>query len=110
MAHRLALAIGELDVDRILDELPVEKLKQWIAYFRLEPWGAELHRTLTSIMCATFANAMGGKKDGQPFQPADFPIEFGPEDEDSSDWAPRMDAEQMMAAMAALGANFKKIG
>lgn len=107
-AHRLALELGTWDVDALLEEIPWRVLKRWIAYFRAEPWGAGLHRSLTSILCAAFGNAMGGKKDGKAFQPADFPIEFGSPADDVAG-PDGHDPAEIMAALGMLGAKLKKV-
>lgn len=38
-AFRLALALGQLDVDAMLRAMPAGMLDEWYAYYRLEPWG-----------------------------------------------------------------------
>jgi len=37
--HRLALEIGEPDVDALKARIPHRMMKRWFAYYILEPWG-----------------------------------------------------------------------
>ena len=57
--HRLALAIGEWDVDRLAEEMTVDQLYRWMGYYLLEPWGDEWLRS--AMQMAQFRNAYRGK-------------------------------------------------
>lgn len=74
-AHRLALHLGRVDVDRMLSELTAAQLQEWIAYSRVEPFG-ELRADLRAgIIAATQANCHRSKR-SQAFKPEDFMPEF----------------------------------
>lgn len=51
--------LGEWDVDRMLAEIPSELFSEWIAYYKLEPFGDEW--LMTSYLCATMCNLASGK-------------------------------------------------
>lgn len=55
---RLALAVGRLDVDRMLDELTVDQWEEWLAYDRVEgipfPW------LQTGVVARELANRLRG--------------------------------------------------
>jgi len=53
--YRLALKLGIWDVERLADEMPVDQLYGWLAYYHLEPWGDEYLRWAQSH--AQFRNA-----------------------------------------------------
>ena len=72
------------------------QLSEWMAFYRLEPWGEERADLRAGIVASTIANSNRGK--GQkPFKVADFLPSFEPESEEEA-------AARLMArAMAALG-------
>ena len=39
MAYRLALAMGRIDVDKMLSEMTAADFQGWIGYYAIEPWG-----------------------------------------------------------------------
>ncbi len=70
-AYRLALAVGRLDVDAVLAELPRRALLEWLAYAELEPWDQDRADARAAIVAATVYNAARGR--GVPARrPADF--------------------------------------
>lgn len=60
-AHRLALAVGEVDVLGMLARMPLSDLRRWQAYFGLEPWGEERADVRTAIVAATTFNLQRGQ-------------------------------------------------
>ena len=49
------------------------ELTEWMAFFRLEPWGAEVEDWRTGLIAATIANAnRDPKKRRKPYEPQDF--------------------------------------
>jgi hypothetical protein len=51
---------------------------EWIAYYRLEPFGETRADLRAAIVACTIANAnRNPKKQRRPFKPADFMPEFG---------------------------------
>lgn len=45
---------------------------EWLAYFRLDPWGESRADLRAAIVASTVANAMARKKGGGHFKPEDF--------------------------------------
>jgi len=73
---RLALAVGEVNVDRMLSTLSWQQIVEWAAFYQLEPWGqpaaAAAQKSLEHKLTAWFAtisqalyNLLGRTK-GQP--------------------------------------------
>jgi hypothetical protein len=57
-AFRLALALGRLDVDAMLAEIPEGLLREWRAYSLLEPFGQPEEDRRSATLCAmTHGNA-----------------------------------------------------
>lgn len=56
---RLALAVGEWDVDSLARRMPCGLLAEWLAFYRLEPFGDDWRRTGRA---ATWQAAMAGVK------------------------------------------------
>lgn len=81
--HRLALAFDVMDVDALSATVPVRVVRQWMAFWRVEPFGDEWRRT--GKLAAVVAAAMGGEI------PADFEDTFLP-----SYRAPVQTKEQML--------------
>lgn len=52
---RLALALGEVDVDGMLDRITPEQFVEWIAFYSLEPFGDEWRQA--ALIAAEAANA-----------------------------------------------------
>ncbi len=80
----------------MLGEISSRQFAEWMAFYRLEPWGEERADLRAGIVASTIANSNRGK--GQkPFKPQQFMPEFEPETEEQA-------AARLMArAMAALG-------
>ena len=57
--HRLALKLGLWDVDTLAEEMTVDQLHRWMAYYLLEPWGDDWLRSAMGI--TQFSNAYRGK-------------------------------------------------
>lgn len=73
MAYRLALAMGRLDVDQMLDELTPHQWNMWRAYYDVEPFGDPWWRT--SRMMALMSRLWGdGQADEDEFRPT---FEYG---------------------------------
>ena len=56
---RLALAVGEWDVDAIGSRIPMSLLVEWMAYWHVEPFGDDWRR---SGRLATIVAAASGEK------------------------------------------------
>jgi hypothetical protein len=67
----LALGVGRVDVDQMLEEIPSTLLVEWMAFFEIEPWGYDAANWRSGIVSATVANVK--RKPGtKAFYPADF--------------------------------------
>jgi hypothetical protein len=72
-AYRLALAVGRVDVGRMLRELSAEEFIRWQAYLSIEPLFPAAEDFRTARICASVAQFSQYKKlDGSPFTPGDF--------------------------------------
>ncbi len=67
---RLALALGKT-VGELSEELSDAELQEWMAFYRLEPFGEERADLRAGIVAATVANANRGKR-GRVLKPTDF--------------------------------------
>lgn len=65
----------------MLAEMTSEQVAEWMAFFRLEPWGAHEDDRRTATIAATIANAAPGKK-----RKAWRPDDFMPRREEQQDW------------------------
>ncbi|MFA5706701.1 MAG: hypothetical protein WDA41_10140 [Candidatus Neomarinimicrobiota bacterium] len=45
-AHKLGLAFGKWNVEKLLDEMPWHQFCWWKAYYQLRPWDAETTKAL----------------------------------------------------------------
>lgn len=68
-AYRLALAIGRVDVRRMMDDMTAEEADGWAEYYELEPWGESRADLRTGLAAATIGNLLA---EGKPFTPAHF--------------------------------------
>jgi hypothetical protein len=75
-AYRLALALGEWDVDGLLRRMTWRQLRGWMAYYRTDPWGGERDDLHAGIVAATIANVYRGK--ARAYKPSDFMPQFQP--------------------------------
>lgn len=71
--HRLALALG-MTVREMLQKMSSAELTDWLAYWRLDPFGEERADLRAGIVAATTANVWAGK--GKRAKPADFMPKF----------------------------------
>lgn len=75
-AYRLALALGRLDVDAMLSELTWPQMREWLAFYQIDPWGGARGDVQAAIVSSTMANMWRGK--GKPARAvADFLPTFG---------------------------------
>lgn len=90
-----------MSVKRAQREIDAAEFAEWLAYYRLEPWGEERGDLRAGIVASTVANAWRGK-DVLPFNPGDFMPEFGPPD------AGPLDEEAAIAQQEALFEGFTR--
>lgn len=107
--HRLALALGEADVDALAARLGTRRILEWMRYERLEPWGEQRADLRSAIIAATLANVhRDPRRRPQPFTPADFMPRFGEPPRPKRQSLDEMRAVLMAAAAAAQGAQSKR--
>lgn len=70
-AHRLALALGEFDVDALLARYPRRAWLDWLAYHELEPWGEDRADARSAIVASLIYNTNRGRG-AQARRPKDF--------------------------------------
>ncbi len=72
-AHRLALYLGEWDVQGMLARMSSSQLAAWAAFYELEPFGAAVEDHRAGTIAATVGN-MAGKtlRKGERLTPATF--------------------------------------
>lgn len=76
-----------MDVDQLLEELTIEQLTEWQAYYALEPFGMPWHQT--ALLASILANANRDPKEKpEPFTLEEFLPVSAKDDEDDSepDW------------------------
>ena len=62
---RLALEVGEWDVDALAKKMTVQQMAEWAAFYKLSPWGDSWRRS--GRMVAMIAAAFGAKP-GEGFE------------------------------------------
>lgn len=78
LASRCRVAI----VGGSIPPLTSRELLDWMAFWRLEPWGAEIESWRAGMIAATIANAnRDPKRQRKPFEPSDFMPRFDGLDE-----------------------------
>lgn len=71
------MGLGGMTVGELLERISSRELSEWMAFFRLEPWGAveeEYRAGLTASVVAE--TARDEKRRRKPFSPVDF-MRFG---------------------------------
>jgi flagellar basal body rod protein FlgC len=62
-----------MTVRELLQRVDSRELTEWMAFYKLEPWGAEIEDYRTGVVASTIANAnRDSKRKSKPFQPKDF--------------------------------------
>lgn len=59
-AYRLALQLGFVNVDEMLERITSEQFAEWIAFYRCEPFGENWLQT--SYVCAMINNVVATKQ------------------------------------------------
>ncbi len=67
---KLALALGKT-VGQLSEEMSDKELHDWMAFYRLEPFGDERADLRAGIIASTVANSNRGKR-GETRKPTDF--------------------------------------
>jgi hypothetical protein len=80
------------------------EFSEWMAYFRLEPFGAEREDMRAGIIAATIANAnRDPKKRPKPFTPGDFMLKFGEEYREPEVLSPEETLKRVIQLHEAMG-------
>lgn len=67
-----------MTVRELLTRIDSRELSEWMAYYEVEPWGAEPADYRTGIVASTVANtARDPKQKKDPFLPKDFIPRYG---------------------------------
>ena len=62
-----------MTVRELLQRVDSRELTEWMAFYKLEPWGTEIEDYRTGVIASTIANAnRDSKRKSKPFQPKDF--------------------------------------
>lgn len=76
---RLALALG-MTVAEMLSRISARELMEWMAYYRLEPFGQERENLHAAMVAAAVVNVNRGERQ-RPVKPADFMLRMAAADE-----------------------------
>lgn len=58
---RLAIACGRPDVDAMLESITSQEFDEWVAYYRLEPFGYQAMIDVVANAAAAVCHALGSK-------------------------------------------------
>ena len=59
--------------DELLQRISIEEIKEWMAYYRLEPWGEIQQEFRAALVASIIANtARDEKKHKEPFKAEEF--------------------------------------
>lgn len=58
---RLAVACGRHDVDGMLEDMSPQELDEWLAYYTVEPFGAEHLAGVVANAASAVCHALGAK-------------------------------------------------
>lgn len=67
---KLSLKMG-IPLDELQERVSSREFLEYLAHFKLEPWGEEKEDYRTGILASTIANVFRSKNQ-RPFQPDDF--------------------------------------
>lgn len=68
-AMRLALELGRVDVDGMLDDINERQFSEWRAYDRIQPFGDERQDLRSALGFSAVCNLWGGKTKVEHFMP-----------------------------------------
>ena len=71
-AHRLALALGHVDVEKMLAAVSASQFRQWMRYASIEPFGYDIENWRHAMVASTVANFSGRLRKGAWTKPKDF--------------------------------------
>lgn len=68
-----------MTVAELLTRISSREMSEWIAYYGIEPWGAERDNLHAGIVASTTANLWRGEAD-EPLKASDFMLRFEEEE------------------------------
>lgn len=68
---RLALALGK-SVREVEATMSSHEIAEWMAYYRINPWGEDRADLRSGVVASTIANVNRDPNKGRPFSPRDF--------------------------------------
>ncbi len=63
---RLALALGFIDPEEMLDRMDERTFQHWVAFYKLEPFGPAISNRMLARIAASNAMAPGDEEDFLP--------------------------------------------
>ena len=79
---KLALALGYANPDAMLAEMQPHHLGEWLALYKIDPWGEFRADLRMGIQAAVVANVnRDSKRKPDAYTPADFMPDFAPQKE-----------------------------
>lgn len=72
-----------MTVRQMLDHIDARELSEWMAYYRVNPFGDERRDLNSACQQATMANVLGNRK--KRYTPKDFMIRFGAREQQDAD-------------------------
>jgi hypothetical protein len=82
-AYRLALAMGEANVDAMLARISAGQYMEWRAYYEVEPWGGERMDAAFARLQSQIHNMM--RRKGPSVKASQFMPEYGPRESQTQD-------------------------
>jgi hypothetical protein len=73
---KLAMALGYANVDDMLASITSRQLREWMEFYRLEPFGEERADLRAGIIASTIANVNRSSRTAKAFSPKDFMPDF----------------------------------
>ena len=118
MVHRLALATGHVDTDRMLAAITPEQFERWWAFYDLEPWGEMPIRWSFSVLISQLSAFMAGWGGSEDYmEPQDVfdailsvNTDEEPRNETPVEQTPATEAARMEATRVNLVAAFSGMG
>ncbi len=87
-----------MTVRELLSRVGSDELTEWMALYRVEPWGERRSDLQAGVVAATVANCNRAKAGDRTFGPEDFALEFGArEPQSAAEMAAKLRAQVLAA-------------
>lgn len=96
--YRLALRVGEWDVDGMLDRMTSRQRAMWEAFYEMEPWGEQRDDLRTGMLISAIDRFLHG--DEAQFEPGHAILKFKRKKKGSGEKG--QSAEQQIAALKSI--------